>query len=365
MKDARVPQTASSRNATCPTPRMTTDHACTRPVPVECAAFRPGNPHTRPAPAMDADCTCRMVGLGGSTLLGDAGFSASCVSQQALSCYEYDFWSLPDDVAGRGFSRGSSISPAPSFRRRSIYTSINLIGSQDLAPLGKLSSIVGWWKGFLLLSVLQYFDASSGISSYSEVERPDSDGYNTQDYRSKAVLLALTTDALASNTSGRLSPNQSPVSDLIAACTTNRELCAALSSQSGTTVALSSQAVKLQSTSLNITSSKSLPGTEGLNMPHVFVDDEAFSISCHVKIPYCGKRDRGILLQQHFKRLDFFHLYDNQFLLPTRLHIQFLPCPRRGKIPQWPVDSNVLEDAGERSEPPQFSGRWRPTLHVQ
>ncbi|KAJ8874982.1 hypothetical protein PR048_022872 [Dryococelus australis] len=32
-----------------------------------------------------------------------------------------------------GFSRGSPISPAPSFRRRSIFTSITLIGSQDLA----------------------------------------------------------------------------------------------------------------------------------------------------------------------------------------------------------------------------------------
>ncbi|KAJ8890959.1 hypothetical protein PR048_010468 [Dryococelus australis] len=31
-----------------------------------------------------------------------------------------------------GFSRGSPVSPAPSFRRRSIYTSITLIGSQDL-----------------------------------------------------------------------------------------------------------------------------------------------------------------------------------------------------------------------------------------
>ncbi|KAJ8867725.1 hypothetical protein PR048_031528 [Dryococelus australis] len=39
--------------------------------------------------------------------------------------------------AGRfGFSRGSSISPAPSFRRRSIFTSITLIGSQDLAGYG-------------------------------------------------------------------------------------------------------------------------------------------------------------------------------------------------------------------------------------
>ncbi|KAJ8877830.1 hypothetical protein PR048_022288 [Dryococelus australis] len=32
-----------------------------------------------------------------------------------------------------GFSRGSPVSPAPSFRRRSIFTSITLIGSQDLA----------------------------------------------------------------------------------------------------------------------------------------------------------------------------------------------------------------------------------------
>ncbi|KAJ8889753.1 hypothetical protein PR048_009255 [Dryococelus australis] len=34
---------------------------------------------------------------------------------------------------GGGFSRGSPISPTPSFRRRSIFTSITLIGSQDLA----------------------------------------------------------------------------------------------------------------------------------------------------------------------------------------------------------------------------------------
>ncbi|KAJ8871731.1 hypothetical protein PR048_028067 [Dryococelus australis] len=32
-----------------------------------------------------------------------------------------------------GFSRGSPVSPSPSFRRRSIFTSITLIGSQDLA----------------------------------------------------------------------------------------------------------------------------------------------------------------------------------------------------------------------------------------
>ncbi|KAJ8873698.1 hypothetical protein PR048_024530 [Dryococelus australis] len=32
-----------------------------------------------------------------------------------------------------GFSRGSPVSPTPSFRRRSIFTSITLIGSQDLA----------------------------------------------------------------------------------------------------------------------------------------------------------------------------------------------------------------------------------------
>ncbi|KAJ8879353.1 hypothetical protein PR048_019961 [Dryococelus australis] len=34
-----------------------------------------------------------------------------------------------------GFSQGSPISPAPSFRRRSIFNSITLIGSQDLAGL--------------------------------------------------------------------------------------------------------------------------------------------------------------------------------------------------------------------------------------
>ncbi|KAJ8874126.1 hypothetical protein PR048_024968 [Dryococelus australis] len=39
---------------------------------------------------------------------------------------------VPDDTIGRGFSRGSPVSPAPSSRRRSIFTSIILIGSEDL-----------------------------------------------------------------------------------------------------------------------------------------------------------------------------------------------------------------------------------------
>ncbi|KAJ8866781.1 hypothetical protein PR048_032642 [Dryococelus australis] len=39
-------------------------------------------------------------------------------------------WTMP--LVG-GFSRGSTVSPAPSFRRRTIFPSITLIGSQDLA----------------------------------------------------------------------------------------------------------------------------------------------------------------------------------------------------------------------------------------
>ncbi|KAJ8870215.1 hypothetical protein PR048_029231 [Dryococelus australis] len=38
-----------------------------------------------------------------------------------------------------GFSRGYPVSPAPSFRRRSIFTSITIIGSQDLAVKGTIS----------------------------------------------------------------------------------------------------------------------------------------------------------------------------------------------------------------------------------
>ncbi|KAJ8868788.1 hypothetical protein PR048_030328 [Dryococelus australis] len=40
---------------------------------------------------------------------------------------------VSDDAVGGGFSRGSPVSPAHSFRRLSIFTSITLIGSQDLA----------------------------------------------------------------------------------------------------------------------------------------------------------------------------------------------------------------------------------------
>ncbi|KAJ8868777.1 hypothetical protein PR048_030317 [Dryococelus australis] len=40
---------------------------------------------------------------------------------------------VPDDAVGRRIFSGISVSPAPSFRRFFIYTSITLIGSQDLA----------------------------------------------------------------------------------------------------------------------------------------------------------------------------------------------------------------------------------------
>ncbi|KAJ8875301.1 hypothetical protein PR048_023196 [Dryococelus australis] len=40
---------------------------------------------------------------------------------------------VPDDTVGRRISSGVSRFPTPSFRRRSIFTSITLIGSQDLA----------------------------------------------------------------------------------------------------------------------------------------------------------------------------------------------------------------------------------------
>ncbi|KAJ8871410.1 hypothetical protein PR048_027727 [Dryococelus australis] len=46
---------------------------------------------------------------------------------------EFRKWeSCPTMALVRGFSRGSPIYPAPSFRRRSIFISITPIGSQDL-----------------------------------------------------------------------------------------------------------------------------------------------------------------------------------------------------------------------------------------
>ncbi|KAJ8869329.1 hypothetical protein PR048_030904 [Dryococelus australis] len=49
---------------------------------------------------------------------------------------------VPDDTLVGGFSRGSPASPAPSFLRCSILTSIALIGSQDLAAeVGQISSL--------------------------------------------------------------------------------------------------------------------------------------------------------------------------------------------------------------------------------
>ncbi|KAJ8874651.1 hypothetical protein PR048_025517 [Dryococelus australis] len=63
-----------------------------------------------------------------------------------LASHQGEPGALPDRVTGfslvGGFSRGSPISLAPSFRRRSISTSINLIGSQDLGRRNLFTSLL-------------------------------------------------------------------------------------------------------------------------------------------------------------------------------------------------------------------------------
>ncbi|KAJ8871408.1 hypothetical protein PR048_027725 [Dryococelus australis] len=91
-----------------------------------------------------------------------------------------------------GFSRGSPVSPGPSFQRRSMFTSITLIGSQDLAVKSRpnlFTSILYYFVNVISEQRQPFHELSNGFRPLLTSPHPESQFVPKMFYRVKVGSL--------------------------------------------------------------------------------------------------------------------------------------------------------------------------------